>query len=373
MTMTPAGVASSGIPASRDHGVETKSPAELQEIAARYHLKITGKAGNTWERILVCTVFELVLVALIATLLSFLPVRSWVRVLLFLGATLSAVSMTTWWMFIVEVPQLVGVKAINLFGGRVHVFMPGLNIRYPWEQVTQNDYLTLRSGITSRAISTLTADGLVATFKNSMLRWRVFPPLLLLNASHSEETVDKASEDIFESVVRKGVSNENLADLNKKLPDLQEDLEETFHNPTPHYQDAHHSTFEEQYGVVAELVALGSLVYPKDYAEAREGDATMAIYHQRASTMVEQSRPAPGQPPTMTYAQAMDAVMMNAKEAITKNIQEFRLTLDESSKDVLKEAGPAVAAAASAFAGARGRRRPTRPQPQNPQGQGEPS
>ncbi len=342
-------------------GLETKSPAELRDIAARYHLKITGKAGNTWERIATYLVIMAALTWALLWLIGKLPfqVTGTPGMLFKLGLWAAMVAGVTWGAFLVEVPKLVGVTALNLITKRVHVFTQGYNIRFFWEQVTANDYLTLRSDIITRTIATPTRDTLIVKFETPILRWRVFPQLLLLNASHSTKTISAGATEIFETVVGEGIGQVDIKDVVNEIPAIQTKADQALESPEDRYKDIHGSSFQEQYGVSAEKIALGVPTLPQDYREAQEGRVTMEIYKQSAQALVDASRPAPGEPPTLKFRDALDLVMLNAKENVTKAVQVFRLEADEHIAGLANGLAPAIAAAARALTSARGPRRTT--------------
>src|SRR4051812_16068997 len=68
------------------------SPAEIRRVAARYNLRVSGKSGNTWGRILFFVCTGLVLLCLILVPVSFalfwLPAFAWVGISVGLWAAL---------------------------------------------------------------------------------------------------------------------------------------------------------------------------------------------------------------------------------------------------------------------------------------------
>ncbi|HVY72817.1 MAG TPA: hypothetical protein VG984_02080 [Candidatus Paceibacterota bacterium] len=365
----PSAKNSPAMPTSQSAGIQKKTPAELQEIAMRYGLKITGKAGNTWDRLLIWAVIGLIVLvpdAYIMNLLVVFPPK--IRIGMALGLFIAEFSCITWYLS-VPVPKVTAAMAMDIFTGRVHVFTQGwFNIRLPWEVVNPDtDYISLRSSTFGRSISFPTMDGLTATFPEPTVRWRTFGPLLLVHISHSTETINEGALDIFESDAREQVAKVTMDELSAKIPDIQVSLIEALAGTEqvapagqsglaasqPKDRDVRGSSFEEQYGATVERVVLGTLKLPTDYAEAREGEITMEIYRRTARKNVEASM-VDGKP-TTTFQDEMDKVMLNAKEkGINRDVRIIRVETNSEATETAKHIGGGFGAFAAGLAAAFG-------------------
>ncbi|HYF12758.1 MAG TPA: hypothetical protein VD928_00435, partial [Candidatus Paceibacterota bacterium] len=205
------------------------SAARLRDVAARYQILITGKAGNTWDRVAFFGLAVLVVGYGVWWLMSLLPVPFGLRWLLIFGA-MGFVALILSLVLVVPVPKLALIIVTNRLTGRQHVLIPSFNFRYPWETFNRgrivtteaersqehSDVLSQRSEDVSFRASYLSANGIRVNLENPVVMMRMFAPLAPVNISHSEESVEGSVSEVTEGVVMQEITSRSVEDLRKK-------------------------------------------------------------------------------------------------------------------------------------------------------------
>ncbi|MDE2071164.1 MAG: hypothetical protein KGI70_00280 [Patescibacteria group bacterium] len=369
-----------GTEGKRRSPLELMSARQLRHIGAAYGYRISGKVGNTWGRVL------FFIVGLV------LPVSTLTYAVVFVFDTIARLSghYIPWWYqgvlvatlaapavfwaaqrvnWIIAVPQLTGAKAVQLFTRRVHVYLQGLNITFgPLETLDpKTDDLTIRSSIVSRPATFRTSDKVRVTFEHPMLRMRVFPPLLLVNASHDIKSIEQAATNIVQNAMNDEILDTPLENVQQAetLSKLEDTLILALEGVTesgesdPRHRDTKGLPFEAQYGVIAETVPFGVPTPSEEYNKATEGKVAMTQILETAKD-IEKSGTTEGS--KVTHGEAVNIAMANVGKT---NRETFEFELGERASSNLNTTAAGIASFVERLAQAlRGGA-----QPQSPGGQ----
>lgn len=325
-----------------------KTPAELREIAWRYQLKVSGKAGNTWERITFFGSVVLTIWYVLAKGAQYTPAPVGAQVMFVIGLTL-LIAVLLAPAFVVSVPKLAAVIVTNFFTGRMHVLTPGINIRYPWERADKTiDQLSQRAGEVSKSSTFLSKDGIHVNFGSWMVQWGPFLPLLPLNIRYAVQAADQPGDDatvsetiseiventLYQAVLNRPVEGEDGLRSEKVTDEIENKLLMALEKGSEK-GDKLGSTIEERNGVIIEIAALGPISFDKDYEEALVARKTVAMMRDDAKKMSEDLG--------IEGGQALDSVMIANKENVERKIQ--KIEIDQGVRDAIVGIGDSIAKA----------------------------
>ena len=308
-----------------------KTPAEIRDIAWRYQQKISGKAGNTWERI---TFFSGCFLAVGYCLIwldrwANLPLSTGSRWTLIIGSwvMLGLLSLPVFTTF---VPKLAAVIVTNFFNGRMHVLTPGFNIRYPWEFFHREiDELSQRAGEVIRSSTFLSKDGVHVTFGSWVVQWGPFLPLQPRSirdvggcgdsseASVSETVAEIVESTLFQEVLKRNVEGAQSLRDPVVVDEIETALIQALESGGTAKGDKLRSSIEERNGVVIEIAALGPVSFSKDYEEALVARRTVAMMREDAKQLATDLE--------IEGSQALDSVMIANKETVQRSITKFEI------------------------------------------------
>lgn len=306
------------------------SPKEIRQIAACYQLKVSGRAGNTASRIsfwIGCELFMLVALWILkniftAALLTTIGLDpSLVLDLLVIGTWSLLVIISTEKLFYVFVPKL-GALVVMSFTGRMHVFKPGVSIRFPWEGVHYTENLLSQRTKKVTKKSAFLVDGIPFTF-NWTAQWGPFLPLFPLNIRFEEGDVTEAVTDIVENTISEetlGCHEEDIL-TEAKVVEIQNGLLSALEGAPgkERHRDTFGNTMEARVGANVEISTLGPPELNADYQQARVVASTAKRMTEQAGEMAARLG--------IEGGVAMNLVMMlNREPDIKKTIIELEVS-----------------------------------------------
>ncbi len=249
--------------------------------------------------------------------------------------------------FIVSVPEVTGLVTINLLTGGMNTYGTGLDFRYPWEQVKDGNYISLRTMKTDDKQETFPCkDGPVVIVKWS-LQYRSTVDQLKEYIAVDEETINKGLNEIASGFLALNIRNLKSEDIrkDKNKEVLEKNLLEHFKTTaTVPVAQAATSTqkastttpLEMFYGIQIILVAVADVDFEEDFQKALTTDRVMKKFKKTAEGM----KTGDG---SITSKDALDSVLMVAGKGVTKTVSQETKVFDVSPAlaNVLKTAAEA--------------------------------
>lgn len=240
--------------------------------------------------------------------------------------------------FMVSVPEVTGLVAVNLLTGDMNAYGTGLHFRFPWEQVKESNYINLRTMKTDDKQETFPCkDGPVIIVKWS-LQYRSSVEQLPAYIAVDEETINKGLNEVASSFLALKIRDMNSEEIREraKKAELEEDLFKHFREEaTVPIKMSDGSTGKEEleafYGISIMLVTIADVDFEVDYQKARSTDQVMKKYKETAEAIKQGDG-------SITSKDALDGVLMVAGKGVTKNVIQETKVLDVTPAlaDVLK-------------------------------------
>lgn len=314
---------------------------DIQRIGEKYGLNLTGEVNSTPGRLLWLFVFAAgyllfgMIVMGIVTPFFGLNVFPYYP-LLSLAVTVFLAALTLG-LFIVNVPKFTGLITTNYFSGTLHIFGPGIHIKYPWEHYSMEDYIDTRAISVEKSsrfnakgsiMPDSTPDGAIGLTFTWTVQYGPFLPLLALYVRTEEKAIEDGFKEVVENALNEAMSSFTIQQMLDKntIEALQKKLGEAFRGEE---RDDVESTLEERFGIAVELNTLGPPTFDKDYTEALSGQVVRGIMMRDAKAMKDDL--------SITGEKAFDNVMMINKESVTKSI--ITLQADDNLRDSAKDLG----------------------------------
>jgi regulator of protease activity HflC (stomatin/prohibitin superfamily) len=292
-------------------------PEKVREIGASYQLNLSGTVNTRVGSVIVfvAVAFFIYAIAYII-LIPFSIILPGSLFLWALAAWLALMGFLLGNFFLVNVPKLTGVITTNLFTGELHVYGPGLHIRYPWERFTLDDYIDVRGLLVEHPSTFVTKDGIGLTFHWTM-QYGVNLPLLALYVRTEEKVIDQWFVEVVEHAGQETIVKKEVEQvLHENTPDkILEGIEEQLQNDV----DTFENTLEERFGIRVELVTVGPPDFAQEYKEALTAKALRNLITQDTKKMAEELH--------IPEEKALQMMMILNKEAVNQQI--FTLQADE--------------------------------------------
>lgn len=299
-----------------------RSPKELRQLAAQYGsakygkgIKITGRAGNTLTRIGFFAFCSVLVLTTLALAVSFVPVPTIMRVTLAVGIWAEVAIYALWRWFSIVTPKLAANILTNFVTGRMHVTLPGINVRFPWERHDRNlDRLSQRSGEIKKESTFLSKDGIPVTFKHWTVQWGPFLPLLPLNIRYKTTDVSASVVEIVESTLYEEILKRTVAEIRtpETVDAIEEELLDAMAGVVEKHRDKFGNTIEERFGISLEIVALGTIKLDEDYEQSLRADVIAQRVKKNAKELVDELG--------LEGSEAINNVLILNKEQVKRDI-----------------------------------------------------
>lgn len=313
------------------------APEKIREIGASYGLRLTGHT-NTRISTVLFLVFCAALMALGSTFaMSFLYTIGILDELWAVGLGIAMWVLLFFFalsqFFLVSVPKLTGLITTNeLSGGTLHVYGPGLHVRFPWERFTLDDYIEMRAQLVPAPGSPksrfVTSDGIGLNYPWTV-QYGVRLALLPLYIRTDSHAIEHGFDELVLHAGQQVVSTEKAENIisNNSAHALQNGIISNL----SHELDAQGNTMEDRFGIWTELVTVGPPTFDQDYTEALTAKVLRSIITQDAKQMAQDLG--------IGEEKALQTIMMLNKENVSQQI--FTLQADEE----LAKAAPYIVAA----------------------------
>lgn len=357
---------------SQRRQLEDLTPGERAEIGEKYGVKMTGLVGATFMRVVVFLSYIAITYFVSDTIIDVLRAIVGLgdatdQLLLSTALTLLVVG-GTYRVWLVNVPKLTGLITTNLINsGELHVFGPGLGIKFPWERYTLDDYIDSRTDIVEKTTTFVTSEGIEVKFDWSM-QFTPFLPMLPLYVRTENQAIEDGLEEVVETTFSSSILGLSINQVrNPQVVDLiRENLLRVLEGrpvmdigktrmTEVKIKDSIGYPMEERFGITVELGTLSPPTFAEDYKELVLGRVTSAGMLEDAKALSEPdaARGWKGLPPERAFR----AIQIINKEP---GVTDQGLTIDftenakEAAGDIgeaLKSVGPALAALAKKSGG----------------------
>lgn len=222
---------------------------------------------------------------------------------------------TSFPFFTVLVPEVTGLIALNFFTGELHPFGPGLQFKYPWDIVRDENFIPLEIVTKDHKEDYAAKDGPMMKVKWS---YQYVPNAGRLDRfiAVDESTIDRGFTDVISSILSEVIGGRLSEEAREKVEEIQREVLRRLeamvakaNGQTVGMQEK----LERQYGVNFKLLAIADIDFSEDYQQARSGQARMAVIVKTAKMIDER-----GGKPTKD---AMNTVLVEQGKA-KKNIFE---------------------------------------------------
>ena len=306
-------------------GLSMLTREESIEVGLSYEIKITGEVGTTPGRAAVPALLTLFLFWI------FLQITARVldppfNIIGFIGFLSIITGNGGLEAFIVNVPKYTGLVVTNIFTGTVHVFPPGIHIRFPWEQFHIEDYISVRPDTLQKTTVFRSKDGIPITYTWGIT---VGPSMRLLAIfiRNPMDTLTNNLTEIGETALAALIGDKTAAEMRQSqtISDICTRLDTSIQTWT----DAKGNTIEKRSGASAERATISPPTFGQDYDEATTVEVISSMVNASAKRIVDETGVSP--------EAALNAVLMMNKEAVKKQINE--VTAGKDFIDALRDLG----------------------------------
>jgi hypothetical protein len=224
------------------------------------------------------------------------------------------------------VPKFGALVTTNFFTGTMHVFPPGLHVRFPWDSFHITDYISTRPDTLTKTSTFRTKDGVPITY-----RWgftigpvlRLLPVYIRIPVDTIDENLTEVGETALSTIIGDKTAEEMRQPATiKEACDSMTGLLEV-------WQDSNKNTIEEWVGSNVERFTISPPAFPQDYDEASTVKVMSTLINDSAREIHDKLGVGPDA--------ALNAVLMLNKEEVKKQITEIALGKD--LVDALRDLG----------------------------------
>lgn len=337
----PAGQAAQGPPP----GGPIPPPSQLAQMSLSQLVEVLGLSkvmkvddtfGNTIDRIIIIMAWVLLsgYLSLVAGLFaaSFITssltagyLVSFALWILILGGTLR--------YFLVYVREDTAFIAVEAISGTQHVFLTGLDVKYPTESVHKRNFVDLTMREISEYVTYNTKDGARYSYTYLLLYRPSVNRLPIYRAVNEEDIVREV-----QAIVRSALSLATLQKLSDELNEgnVASGLEKELLTKLGQGNDDWGHQLEYRFGIDIVNISLSEPTPHDDLIEARQAE----IIAKKVRSTADELRKGD---PTLSSQEAMNAALMLNKEDISKTVHSYELGA------IPKIIGDAVDKAVNAF------------------------
>lgn len=312
--------------------MSSMTPERVREIGNSYKLNLSGTANTRPGSVMVLLAYAFLTAFLICGIFL-MPYAlgapsDWLFVFGF-AAWMALMGLGLSMLFLVSVPKLTGlITTDELFGGLLHVYGPGLHLRYPWERFTSDDYIEMRAQIVQKSSTFVSKDGIGVAF-GWTVQYGVFLPLLAAFIRTDEHAIEHGFVEVVEHAGQEIIVEENIDNILKKR--TAHEIQDGIEDKLVEEKDVQGNTIEERFGIVVELATVGPPTFDKDYKEALTAKVLRTIITADAKTMASELN--------ISEEKALQTIMMLNKESVSQSI--YTIQADKE----LAQAAPYIVAA----------------------------
>lgn len=299
-------------------------------------MKVDDTFGNTIDRIIIIMAWVLLsgYLSLVAGLFaaSFITssltagyLVSFALWILILGGTLR--------YFLVYVREDTAFIAVEAISGTQHVFLTGLDVKYPTESVHKRNFVDLTMREISEYVTYNTKDGARYSYTYLLLYRPSVNRLPIYRAVNEEDIVREV-----QAIVRSALSLATLQKLSDELNEgnVASGLEKELLTKLGQGNDDWGHQLEYRFGIDIVNISLSEPTPHDDLIEARQAE----IIAKKVRSTADELRKGD---PTLSSQEAMNAALMLNKEDISKTVHSYELGA------IPKIIGDAVDKAVNAF------------------------
>lgn len=198
--------------------------------------------------------------------------------------------------FLASVPKVTGLLTVNIFTGELRPYPTGLHVVYPWEEISDSNFINMRARSQEIPETYPSLDGPMMLARWSF-QYRPILELLPLYIKIGDEDIKKGMRDIGSSALSIKIANTPSDECKSEQKNMEEEIRNAIsaHKPTP----------EALYGIELTKVALADLDYEASVQKARAtADITRRI-NQIADAIMKDTVDG-----SITRKEAMDRAMV---------------------------------------------------------------
>lgn len=207
--------------------------------------------------------------------------------------------------FLVSVPEITGLVTINIVTGTLYSYEPGIHLRYPWEQVKEENYINLRIITPPEMVETCPSSDGPAVIVRWSFQYRPIAQHLPQYIAVDESTINKGLSNIGSAFLSNEIAGIPIIDVKSQQALLEANLKKTFSSAQILFL----------YGVEIVDVALADIDNEERFQRARATEQIAVRLRGVAEEIVKKSN---GQ---ISEKEAMNMALLMNKD-ITKDIQE---------------------------------------------------
>lgn len=236
-------------------------------------------------------------------------------------------------LFLVLVPEVMGLVTLNFFNGNLFAFGSGVKIKFPWDIVRDENFFSLELVTEQHQETYATKDGPLMLTKWSY-QYRPHEKKLDKYITVDKTTIDNGFTDVFSSILSEAIGGKNAEPARQEIAAIEAEVMEQFHaqtmgGPNGPQTQSPKEKLEDEYGVNFKLFKLPDIDFAEDYQQARSGQARMAVIIKAAQELI-QATVADGKP-TISGKEAVNTVLVEQGKA-TKNIVEIEGNADATQR-----------------------------------------
>ena len=179
--------------------------------------------------------------------------------------------------FIVLVPEITGLRALNQFTGEIKkAFIPGINFKFPWETVKEENFFSLETVTKKLEETYASADGPMMHVKASY-QYHPHQDRLDKYMAVDETTIEIGFHDVLSSLLSQIISGKDALTAREKIKEIEQGVLRMFDEKTIKNISLREK-LEDQYGINFKLFTVADIDFSEDYQKMRSAQARMRSF-----------------------------------------------------------------------------------------------
>ncbi len=219
--------------------------------------------------------------------------------------------------FLISVPEVTGLLTINLFGGNLSPYGPGLHFRYPWEIVKEKNYFSLEAVTVKREeLATFVSQDGVPLLVDWTFQYRPDEIKLDTFIKFNRGEIEKGFADILSGNISAAIAKKDAIEARADIQTIRDELQNQFEVGATVGSPG--LKLEEKYGVQVVNTAIADIAFTEEFQKARTTERVADRLNKVAESLQKKSD---GTKKEIKDKDALNTALIINKN-VTKHIQE---------------------------------------------------
>ncbi len=219
--------------------------------------------------------------------------------------------------FLISVPEVTGLLTINLFGGKLFPYGPGLHFKYPWEIVKEKNYFSLEAVTVKREeFATFVSRDGVPLLVDWTFQYRPDEEKLDTFIGFNRGEIEKGFADLLSGNISAAIAEQDAIPARANIQVIRDELQKPFEDTAAVGSPG--IKLEEKYGVQVVNTAIADIAFTEDFQKARTTERVAERLNMVAESLQKKSD---GTKKDIKDKDALNTALIINKN-VTKHIQE---------------------------------------------------